>query len=124
MAQAGFGSDTNAPGEAWANIQKALFSGLRGLPGGQTLAQILQAERDVRNIMALPPLTEKQILVWANAHQRRKGSWPKKNSGPIDDAPGKTWNGIQIALLRGRRGLAGGSSLTRLLKKHQSKSST
>ena len=67
---------------------------------------------------ALPGLTEEQILAWAEAHNRRNGSWPKKDSGPIDGEPGETWNGVQIALMRGRRGLPGGSSLARLIKGH------
>jgi hypothetical protein len=112
------GEIPDAPGETWANIQNALFRGLRGLPKGLTLAQLFQAERGVRNIKALPGLTEEQILEWADAYHRRNGSWPKKDSGPIDNAPGETWNGVQIALLRGRRGLAGGSSLASLIKKH------
>jgi Type III restriction enzyme, res subunit len=110
------GAIPDAPGETWANVQNALFSGLRGLTGRLTLAQLFQAERGVRNIKDLPCLTEEQILAWAEAHYRRNGSWPKKDSGPIDGAPGETWNGVQIALLRDRRGLAGGSTLTRLIK--------
>jgi hypothetical protein len=110
------GAIPDAPGETWDNVQNALFSGLRGLPGGLTLAQVLQAERGVRNIRALPGLTEEQILAWAEAYYRQTGSWPNKDSGPIENAPSETWNGIQIALLRGRRGLAGGSSLARLIK--------
>ncbi len=116
------GAIPDAPGETWDNVQNALFSGLRGFPGGLTLAQLLQAERGVRNMKALPGLTEDQILVWAEAYYRQNGSWPKKDSGPIDSAPGETWNGVQIALLRGRRGLSGGSSLARLIKERYSNS--
>jgi hypothetical protein len=109
----------DAPGETWGSVQSALFSGLRGLPKRLTLAKLLQAERGVRNVQDLPPLSEEQILAWAETHYRQKGSWPNKASGPIDSAPGETWNGIQIALLRGRRGLSGGSSLARLIKAHR-----
>jgi hypothetical protein len=115
------GAIPDAPGETWGSVQSALFSGLRGLPGGLTLAQLLQAERGVRNIQDLPRLTEEQIVAWAETHYRRNGSWPTKDSGPIDSAPGETWNGVHIALRRGRRSLPGGSSLARLLDKHRKK---
>jgi hypothetical protein len=39
-------------------------------------------------------------------------------SGAIIDAPGETWSGVNAALERGNRGLPGGSSLARLIKKH------
>jgi hypothetical protein len=109
------GAISDAQGETWGSVQSALFSGLRGFPGGQTLAQLLQAERGVRNVKDLPPLTEQQISSWAETHYRRTGSWPKKDSGPVDYAPGESWNGVHIALLRGRRGLPGGSSLACLV---------
>jgi hypothetical protein len=113
------GAVTESPGDTWAHIQNALFKGHRGLTGGTTLAQLLQVERGARNIKDLPDLTEKQILKWAETHRGRHGSWPGKNSGPIQAAPGETWNGIHIALLRGRRGLAKGSSLARLIKEYR-----
>jgi pyrroloquinoline quinone (PQQ) biosynthesis protein C len=114
------GSIPEAPGETWSVVQSALSKGLRGFPGGSTLAQLLQSHRGFRNIHDLPPLSEEQIIVWAEAHYRRMGQWPKKDSGSIESAPGETWNGVQIALIRGRRGLPGGSSLARLIKEHRS----
>jgi hypothetical protein len=80
---------------------------------------LLQSQRGVRNIQNLPPLSEEQIMSWAEAHHRRTGNWPKKDSGSIDSTPGETWNGIHIVLLRGGRGLEGGSSLARLIKRHR-----
>jgi hypothetical protein len=109
----------DAPGETWSGVQSALFSGTRGLPGGSTLAQFLQSQRGVRNIQNLPPLSEEQFISWVEAHYRRTGQWPSKDAGPIHGAPGETWNGVQIALLRGRRGLPGGSSLARLIANHR-----
>jgi superfamily II DNA or RNA helicase len=108
----------DAPGETWSGVQSALFFGRRGFLGGTTLAQLLQSHRGVRNIQDLPRLSEDQIILWAEAYHRRIGQWPSKDSGPIDGAPGETWNGVQIALLRGRRGLPGGSSLARLIADH------
>ncbi len=37
----------DAPGETWASVQRALFRGKRGMPGGSTLAQFLFEHRRV-----------------------------------------------------------------------------
>jgi hypothetical protein len=114
-----FGPIHESPGETWSRIDGALVEGHRGLPGGSSLSQLLANERGVRNHLDLPPLTEKEILKWADAHKKRTGSWPKQKSGPILDAPGETWTSIDRALLQGRRGLRGRSSLARLIKEHR-----
>ncbi len=106
-------------GETWGRVNTALEKGLRGLHGGCSLAQLLATARDVRNFMMLPPLSVDQILAWADAHHDRTGQWPKRIAGSIGDAPGETWAGINTALIRGRRGLAGGVSLTQLLEQHR-----
>lgn len=111
------GEVVKAPGEVWRNIDAALRQGHRGFPGGSTLARVLAEYRGVRNRMALPSLTEAQILAWADAHQERTGQWPKIRSGPVHDAPGETWLGIESALDQGCRGLPGGDSLYKLLKR-------
>ena len=36
------------------------------------------------------PLTEEQILIWADAHHRRTGRWPYAYSGPVPEPP--EWN--------------------------------
>jgi hypothetical protein len=106
-------------GEKWMGIENALRKGLRGLPGGSSLAKLLAEHRGVRNRKQLPPLTEEQILAWADAHQRRTGSWPTGRSGPIAGTPGETWTAVQMALRNGLRGLPGGSSLPLLLAEHR-----
>jgi hypothetical protein len=65
--------------------------------------------------LALPPLTEDLILSWVDLHQQRHGQWPKYDDGPIGDAPGETWGAVDSALRYGKRGLAGGGSLAKLL---------
>ena len=35
------------------------------------------------------PLTEDQILAWADAHYARCGSYPTRNSGEVVDGPGE-----------------------------------
>jgi superfamily II DNA or RNA helicase len=105
----------DASGETWHGVDVALNKGLRGLPGGSSLARLLADFRNVRNHLDLPPLTEERILIWADAHHACKGKWPSESSGPIDDAPGETWLNIRQALQLGLRGLPGGSSLAKLL---------
>lgn len=109
------GDVLDTPGEAWANISGALSAGLRGLPGGLSLAQLLTEKRGVRNIQALPSLTIRQILQWADAHHEKTGEWPSVTSRNVLDAAGEKWGNIQNALVLGLRGLPGGSSLTKLL---------
>lgn len=111
------GSVAVAPGETWSGVQCALNEGCRTLPGGSSIAQLLEAHRGVRNHYNLPPLTPELILGWADAHHARTGRWPRKDkdTGPIPDAPDENWAAVDQALLVGVRGLPGGSSLARLL---------
>jgi hypothetical protein len=104
-----------APGETWGAVAHALRDGLRGLPGGSSLARLLAEERGVRNRACLPRLSLRQIRAWAKAHRQRTGQWPTMTSGPIPEAPGETWSAVPVALTLGRRGLPAGSSLARLL---------
>ncbi len=105
--------------ETWRRVDSALRLGLRGLPGGSSLARLLADKRGVRNLGDLPRLTVKQILAWADAHHRRQNAWPTSESGPLSDAPGETWKAIDHALRLGMRSLPGDSSLSRLLEKHR-----
>jgi hypothetical protein len=63
----------------------------------------------------MEPLSVEQVLAWADAHRQRAGHWPHAGSGPVADAPGETWAGIDRALCSGRRGLPGGEPLAGLL---------
>jgi hypothetical protein len=109
------GAIENTSGEKWVNVAGALHLGARGLPGGSSLARLLAEHRGVRNRKGLPPLTEEQILAWADAHHNRTGHWPRPHTGPILEAPGETWLAADMALRKGLRGFPGGSSLARLL---------
>jgi hypothetical protein len=93
----------------------ALTKGLRGLPGGDSLARLLARKLGVRNLASVPPLTEDQILGWADEYHRRTGRWPRVAPEPVAGAPGETWRLLDNALRDGLRGLPGGSSLPRLL---------
>src|SRR5713226_4030147 len=109
------GTIPNSGGEKWQAIDTALHLGTRKLTGRSSLARLLARHRGVRNRKQLPPLTEEQILAWADAHHKRMGTWPKGDSGPIIDAPGETWTAVDVALNHGNRQLPGCSSLARLL---------
>jgi hypothetical protein len=105
----------DAPGETWKAIDQALRLGMRTLKGNSSLSRLLERRRGVRNIQNLPPLTEKQVVAWADAYHRRTRTWPTSDSGPVEKTPGETWAGVNAALQKGRRGFPGGSSLARLL---------
>ncbi len=104
--------------ETWARIDRSLRAGVRGLPGGSSLAQLLAEHRNVRNTMELSPLTVEQILAWADAFEATTGALPNRNSGQVTDTD-ETWSTINAALSRGKRGLPIGSSLAKLLDKHR-----
>jgi hypothetical protein len=116
------GAIPEAAGETWAGVRQALAKGLRGLAGGTSLARLLQQERGVRNRKDLPRLTKAQVVAWAREHHQRTGRWPTDDSGPVVEAPGETWCGIEQALYKGHRGLSGGSSLARLLGREKQRS--
>ncbi|WP_171469456.1 hypothetical protein [Frigoriglobus tundricola] len=109
------GAIPEAPGETWARVDDALRAGIRGLPGGGSLARLLHRRCEKPNHAALSPLTTERVLAWADAHRSRSGNWPMCGSGTITDAPGETWGAVDEALRFGRRGLSGGSSLPQLL---------
>jgi hypothetical protein len=114
------GPVAQAPGETWAAADSALRCGVRGLPGGSSLAKVLAEYRGVRNPRDLPRLLLEDVLAWADEHRRRTGRWPTARSGPIPGAPlGETWGTVDTALRDGLRGLPGRLSVARLLAWHR-----
>jgi hypothetical protein len=105
--------------ETWIGINDSLRAGRRGLPGGSSLATLLAEHRRVRNLKGLSPLSARQILAWADAHKAATGGWPNQFSGQVTNTD-DTWHAIQHALLAGRRGFPGGSSLAKLLSEYRS----
>jgi hypothetical protein len=103
------------PDETWRAVDDSLRYGHRGLPGGSSLARLLEEQRGVLNRLAKPRLTTAAILRWADAHRSRTGQWPSNKSGPIAEAPNETWKGVDLALRQGWRGLPRGPSLAQLL---------
>lgn len=107
--------------ENWQAINAALREGLRGLPGGQSLAQILQEYRGRPNKNALPPLTEAQIVKWAKQHKKKAGAYPTTQSGRIEGTR-ETWRGIDSALRKSQRDLPRKTTLAKLLEEKAGKS--
>jgi hypothetical protein len=96
-------------------VDNALRKGCRELPGGSSLLRLLVKKRGARDVLRLPPLTEDQVLRWAERHFGRTGAWPQYTAGAIPESGGETWAGVDTALRSGKRGLPGGSSLAKLL---------
>lgn len=109
------GEIADARGETWAGIQSALRLGRRGLPEGLTIAHLLATHRGVAHPDCRPKFSVPRIVAWARAHHQRTGAWPTLNSGPIAESPRESWQKVDNALRNGLRGLAGHSSLPRLL---------
>jgi hypothetical protein len=103
--------------ETWHGVDIALSRGLRGLPGGVSLAGFVSRSHGVRSRVNLSRLTEESIVTWAQAFYDATGQWPHQRSGIISQSPGDTWTIIDVSLRDGRRGLRGGSSLSKLLKR-------
>src|SRR6202030_4349299 len=78
-------------GETWSGINTALVAGRRGFPGGFSLPRLLARERGVRNPKRPPKLSLGKVLTWAKAYHQRYATWPTRESGPVDEAPGETW---------------------------------
>jgi hypothetical protein len=101
----------------------------RNQPGGRGVAKDTSSVRDsarhVSGYQAAAPadLTVERILSWADAFHAAHGQWPSGRvdlgSGPVEGAPGETWQGINRALVLGGRGLPGDSSLAELLAEHR-----
>jgi hypothetical protein len=106
------------PGDSWHNVDRALAKGNRGLRGGSSLARLLAERRDARNLSDLPDLTVECVLAWADAYYQRTGRWPRRNSGPIPEAPGESWETVANAFYKGSRGLPH-DTLAAMLARHR-----
>jgi hypothetical protein len=106
------------PELTWRTINMALYQGFRGLPGEDSLIQLLARRRGRPSYVKKPRLSIGQVLAWARAYRARRGRWPSAASGRIAESPETTWMAVNAALRQGLRGLPGGSSLNRLLRVH------
>jgi hypothetical protein len=117
------GAIPNSAGETWAGVDIALSQGTRGFPGGSSLRQFLTERRGEG--IRFPQKHEwtwtiEEILLDADEYFARNGRWPTRESGRLPKR-GETWKHINLALIHGRRGLPGGSSLAQLLEEHRTR---
>ncbi len=103
--------------KTWLAVNHALIRGTHGPPGRSSLALLLHQHRGLRHQRRLPELSEGQIVSWAKAWHEQTGRWPTTSSGALQQLPGDTWSSINAALIEGYRGLRGGSTLAKLLRK-------
>jgi hypothetical protein len=104
------------PGESWTALDSALARGLRGLPERSSISRLLARHRGNQGCLDRPRWTVQEILRLAVLHHQRTGKWPTRKPGPVLDAPGETWNGIDYALKHGSRGLPGGTTLSYVIQ--------
>ena len=106
------------PPVEWVSIHLYLSYGGRGLPGGSSLARLLEEHRGVP--IASPPISIAQILEWADACHQRTGRWPSKESNElIEGTRAEKWAAIEKALRHGYRGLPKGQTLARVLQQYR-----
>jgi hypothetical protein len=108
------GRIAEAPAETWDGINWSLTKGRRGLRATTSLHWLICEHRGTPP-RERQPVTKRQILRWADAYYERMGKWPSTLSGPIAETPSRTWSAINQALRNGYSGLAGSSSLSKLL---------
>jgi hypothetical protein len=99
-------------------VDSTLTHGVRGLPGGSSLRKLLLAHGIRPWYDKRSRLTEQSIIRWVRAHIERTGTWPSRSDGDVPEAPGENWESVNLALVHGRRGLPGGSSLRKLCLAH------
>ena len=111
--------DGQYKGITWAAINSALQKGRRGLPGGISLPQYIEARFEIKRSGNPPPLTESVILDWARQYIAKYKKNPTVQTGIIefteDEYKDETWRAVDAALRRGSRTLAGKSSLANLI---------
>ena len=107
------------PNITWGTVHQRLKRSDVIGTGPITLPRLLRRERNIWDYRGKPPLTEKLILGWADAHFRRTGRWPNVTSGRVHELPSEIWIVLDVYLRNGSRGLPGGTSLARMLAKRR-----
>jgi hypothetical protein len=104
--------------ETWNRINEALTKGFRGLPGNDSLSNLLDRNGKKQNSQA-HKLTKNKILKSVYKYHKLTNKWPtQRTKEPVPWLPNETWMGINSALSGGWRGLSGKSSLSKLLQNH------
>lgn len=121
------GPISQAAGESWRTVDKALRLGSRGLTGHSSLAKLFDKHRPdwysgrrMGRENSGARLDIQRILTWADAYYLKYQHRPTRKSGPIPGSS-ETWSRVDSALKGGNRGLAEKSSLRQLLDEHRPK---
>lgn len=102
-------------GEIAARLKQENMKTRKGLPWTQRRVQAFCHKRRIMMNSYRPRYSLQEVLKWADAFHKRTGRWPNLNSGPISEAPGKTWGELNDYLRRGQWGLPRGRSLAVIL---------
>lgn len=98
----------------WASLEHALRKGLRGLPGGSSLAM----QRD--GVTPRARLTSKAIADAVIAHRREHARWPGPSTRGRIPSLGYGWAAVDRSLKKGRvDGVLAGQSLADLVRQCQ-----
>ena len=106
----------SANGEEEARLNENNLRTKRGNPWTARRVESFCHRRGIRLIDLRTSYSLREVLAWADAFHKRAGHWPKVNSGPIEEVPGKTWWDLNDALRRGHWGLPAGRSLAVILQ--------
>lgn len=106
--------------ETWSAVSQCLIHGLRSLPGGQSLAQVLAEHRNHQLKSALPPLDYPQILAICDAYHDSHGKYPDVKSGYCE-ALAMTFGSLDSVMRVGARGLGKNLTLAQLLAAERGK---
>jgi hypothetical protein len=108
----------NQPDRTWEGVNTALRKGTCGMPGGDSLNRLLERHRGKTDLrVAMPDLTLKQVLKWADSHRAITGRWPWRECGPVLDCPGISWATIDSRMGTGEWELPRGTTLAKWLLK-------
>lgn len=106
------GDIENFPVKNWNSVNQSLSVGCNGLPGGSSLAKLLD-ERVPGRAKIIP--TEELIIEAIKTYFEQTGKIPlQKTVSPVPGLPGHSWSSLGAALERGSYGLPGGSSLSKI----------
>jgi len=104
------------PGESWSAIDRALSFGFRGFAPGRSLSRLLQPLR-VEFGLERAPLSRNAVFASCQKYVELYGRVPtRKSTEPVPGFPDETWVLIDSAGHEGRRGLAPGESLARIVE--------
>ena len=111
-------------GTTWEAIDMALVGGLRGLEGGRSLSKLIKSNFVFLSATNYPDYTEEIIWKWVKQHCNKFGKYPNAGSGRVQFAEedgyfSMLWASIDKAFVFGRKGLVGGTSLSKFIKRRK-----